>query len=98
MKILVIYTSYMIMFHVFIDSVQISMSSSVHKLNFIDYYMAFFISHVISSRDTHISPSFPTCVSVFHLINEASSDLICYITTNFHVFSVIHFDSSRRRK
>ena len=23
---------------------------------FIDYYMAFFISHVISTRDAHISP------------------------------------------
>jgi hypothetical protein len=42
--------------------------------------------------------SFPTCASVFHLINEASSVIIRYIANIFHVFSVILFDSSRRRK
>jgi hypothetical protein len=26
------------------------------RRNTVDYYMAFFISHVISTRDTHISP------------------------------------------
>jgi hypothetical protein len=52
----------------------------------IDYYMAFFISHVISTRDAHISP----CILWIWNQNIAISTIV---GTSFHNMTLLHHDS-----
>ena len=66
------------------------MDISSHCVIIIDYYMAFFILHVISTRDAHISPR------VFGPWANMGLGLIWHVTWKmpYHILFIIYFNAS----